>query len=138
METGIFKEKSKQPSESELVKALGKNAVNWNDIKNYILKNSPSSLEMWNYSAAYGWSFRIKDKKRVIAYFMPYKGYFRFSMVYGEKAASEALESKISAGIKEIISSAKVYAEGRGFRIEVRNKKCVNDIKLLIDIKLKY
>lgn len=138
MEPGIFKDKTIQPKKSELKKVLGKNAANWNDIRNYILKNSPVSLEVWSYSASYGWNCRIKDKKRVIAYFMPYRGYFRISLVLGEKAASEALESNISAVIKEIISSAKVYAEGRGFRLEVRKKKCVKDIKYLIDLKLKY
>jgi len=43
-------------------------------------------------------------------------------------------KSDISQGIKDIIESARVYAEGRGFRIEVRDKELMNDMKKLINI----
>jgi hypothetical protein len=67
---------------------------------------------------------------------MPYGGFFRISLVFGEKATKEALASGIPKEIKDTISSAKVYAEGKGFRINVMNKKIVKDIKKLIDLKL--
>jgi hypothetical protein len=67
---------------------------------------------------------------------MPLSKYFKVSFVFGEKATKEALDSKLSDSIKEIIQSAKVYAEGRGFRIDIKNRKMMQDIKRLIDIKM--
>jgi hypothetical protein len=62
---------------------------------------------------SFGWNYRIRDKKRVLVYFMPCDGFFKISLVFGEKAAKEALVSGISKEIKDMISSAKVYTEGR-------------------------
>jgi hypothetical protein len=60
------------------------------------------------------------------------------AFVFGEKAANEALGSNISDSIKNEISSARVYAEGRGFRIEVKDDSMLEDIKKLIEIKLAH
>ena len=40
--------------------------------------------------------------------------------------------------IKQELSSAKVYAEGRGIRIDVKDNLIVPDILKLIEIKLRY
>jgi hypothetical protein len=56
--------------------------------------------------------------------------------VFGEKAAKEALACDLIDAVKDIIKSAKVYAEGRGFRIDVKDKRLIPDIKKLIDIKI--
>jgi hypothetical protein len=69
---------------------------------------------------------------------LPREGFFMVAFVFGSKAICEALESDINKEIKANIETAIVYAEGRGFRIEVRNEAIVDDIKKLIDIKLKY
>jgi len=44
--------------------------------------------------------------------------------------------SGINKDIKTTIESARVYAEGRGFRIEVKNTAIVQEIRKRIDIKL--
>ena len=134
----IFPDKNKPPATDDLKKALGKTISLWNEIKDYTLKNNSGADELWNYSGkTYVWSCHIKDIKRILVYLMPCEGFFKISPVFGEKATQEAMKSKISNEIKDIISSAKVYAEGRGFRINVKNKKTVGDIIKLIDIKLK-
>ena len=135
MEPGIFTDKSAAPDDEALAGALGKQFSSWAAVKGYVLAQSPAAKEEWNYSK-YGWSCRIKGKKSVIIYLMPYSGYFTASFVLGRKASEEALAGNLANDIKDIISAAKVYAEGRGFRIDVKNAKVVADIKTLIDIKL--
>jgi len=137
MTASIFTDKAKKPTANDLKKALGNSSALWNEIKNYTFKCYPGAAEEWAYPGKnYGWNYRIRDKKRVIIYFMPCDGFFINSLVFGEKATKEALESGVSKEIKGKISSAKVYAEGRGFRIEVKDKKTIKDIKKLINIKL--
>lgn len=46
------------------------------------------------------------------------------------------MKSHIANSIKTELDSAKVYAEGRGIRIDVVDKMIISDIKELIDIKL--
>jgi hypothetical protein len=56
--------------------------------------------------------------------------------VFGQKAADEVFKSEVAAAIKTELESAKVYAEGRGIRIEVKDEKIIDDVKNLINIKL--
>ncbi len=137
MSQNLFTDKSQIPTNEELQKALGKTYDIWSSIREYTLKNYPKAVEEWNLPGAkYGWSFRIKDKKRAIIYLLPRDKYFMIAFVYGEKATHQALNSSISKEIKNIIEAAPVYAEGRGFRIEITGIEIVADIKKLIDIKL--
>lgn len=137
MDTSIFASKAEKPDDFMLSGALGDMFGVWMNIREYVLVAYPKAIEEWNLPGQkYGWSFRIKDKKRAIIYMLPREKFFLVAFVYSAKATSEALASEINGEIKSIIESAKVYAEGRGFRIEVRNESIIEDIKKLIDIKL--
>lgn len=137
MDTSIFGEKEIVPDETMLRFALGDSYELWSKIRAYISEVYPLGQEEWNFPGQkYGWSFRIKDKKRAIIYMLPRDRYFLVAFVFGEKAVKAALESRIAGEIREIINSARVYAEGRGFRIEVKDDSVLEDIKRLIDIKL--
>ena len=57
---------------------------------------------------------------------------------FGQKAFEKIMDSNVSQEIKHSLESATVYAEGRGVRIEVKNKKPLKDISQLIDIKLSF
>jgi hypothetical protein len=80
----------------------------------------------------------MKDKKRAIIYFLPRDKYFKLAFVFGQKATDAIMHSKIANSLKVELDSAKVYAEGRGIRIDIKNEKIINDIKILIDIKLTH
>jgi len=139
MDSSIFSDKAITPTEDMLALALGNLHSKWNEIKAYVIDKYPLAKEEWNFPGQkYGWSFRIKDKKRAIIYLLPREKYFLVAFVFGEKAANEAMASDISDSIKNEISSARVYAEGRGFRIEVKDISLLEDIKKLIDIKLAH
>ena len=137
MALSIFEDKLKIPNNQELQKVLAEKYQLWNEIESFVLQEYPSTIREWNYSGKnYGWGYRLKDKKRAIIYLTPSDGFFRIAIVFGEKATKEAILSSISQEIKDIISSAKVYAEGRGFIVDITNKELIEDIKTLIKIKL--
>jgi hypothetical protein len=131
----IFADKNKQPREQDLSIALGKAHNHWKSIKEQVLERIPGVKEEWNFSRR-GWNCRLKGKKRVIIYLMPLAAGFKASFVFGVKATEEAMKADISDATKQIINEAKVYAEGRGFRIEVKNFKIASDVKKLVAIKL--
>jgi hypothetical protein len=136
MDTSIFTDKNIKPDDGALKKAIGKSLKNWQTIHKYVHTKYPDALDEWNYPGAkYGWSFRIKDKKRAIVYLLPRDKYFKAALVFGQKATDEVMDSKVNNVIKEELSNAKAYAEGRGIRIDV-DKKNVKDILTLIDTKL--
>ena len=92
----------------------------------------------------YGCRFKIKDKKRVILYLIPRDKFFKAAFVVDLKATdnilksniSEIIKSNISEIIKTDIQKAKVYAEGRGIRIDVTDSSFTEDLKKMISIKI--
>ena len=69
-------------------------------------------------------------------YLLPRDGYFKVAFVFGEKAVEKIRDSHIKAEIIKELQAARIYAEGRGIRISIRDSTLINDIKELIDIKL--
>ena len=139
MENSIFIDKTKIPEQGDLIKALGHSYNLWQDICNLVYLKYPKAVSEWNLPGKkYGWSFRIKDKKRAIVYLLPRDKFFMVSFVFGQKAYEKIMNSNISKEIKIALQSAKVYAEGRGIKIEVRDQKILKDISQLIDIKLAF
>lgn len=139
MDTSIFSNKELIPGDQDLSEKLEKTCDLWNSIRDYVQEKAPDSVEEWKYSGKkFGWSFRINDKKRVLIYLLPREAYFKAAFVFGQKATDAIVNSTISDTIKKELLSAKVYAEGRGIRIDVRDPEVLEDIRRLIEIKLAY
>ncbi|HNW71021.1 MAG TPA: DUF3788 domain-containing protein [Bacteroidales bacterium] len=138
MALSCFTDPSVTPDNKALAAALSSSFSWWNEIKDFVFQQYPMTVEEWKHSGKnYGWGFRLKDSKRVIVYLTPADGFFLFSIVFGEKATQEVLNSDISEDIKKTLREAKVYAEGRGVRLEITSKKMISDVKKLVLIKLK-
>jgi len=139
MDHSIFMDRASIPTDEDLKQALGSKYELWMEIRAEVLQKYPGGKEEWNFPGKkYGWSFRIKDKKRAIIYFLPGAEEFRVAFVFGGKAFEAIKESEISLNIVSELESAKVYAEGRGIRIPVPDKTVLKDIFSLIDIKLAH
>ena len=137
MDKSIFTNKSITPNDNDLIGPLGNTCKLWHLIEDYVHLKYPKAFDEWNFSGEkYGWSFRIKDKKRTIIYFLPRDQFFKVAFVYGQKATDMIVKSNVSEWIKKELESARVYAEGRGIRLEIRDETILDDIKALVDIKL--
>lgn len=133
----IFLDKSQEPTAADLENGIGITFPVWREIEAFLLEEYPKAESKWHFtSAKTGWSFRMSDSKRVLVYLLPRNQYFKVAMVFGQKATDAVLESSISETIKTELKAAKVYAEGRGIRIDIQNDDLLKDIKKLIQIKL--
>jgi hypothetical protein len=137
MALSFFEDKLIQPTPEMLEQVLGPRYENWQCIIDFVLNHQKNAEEVWNFGKSFGWSLRIKDPKRVIVYLTPGEKMFIVSLVFSKKATEEALASNISSKLIHIIESAKVYAEGRGFRIGIDSPGYLTDIIKLIEIKLR-
>lgn len=135
----IFSVKDEIPTENQLKEVLGETFDIWKSFEKFTHEHDFNSKSGWHFSGAkFGWSFRIKDKKRVIIYLLPRDKLFKVAFVFGQKASEKILESNISDNIKAELLAAKVYAEGRGIRIEVTDISNLKDIEKLIKIKIDH
>ncbi len=137
MDTSVFTDKAKIPTLPDLKTALGDRHVLWEELKDFVVAKYPAAEEEWKYPGKnYGWSFRLKDKKRVIMYFLPRDGFFKVAFSFSQKAFEQVLGSNVAEHIKTELIGAKAYVEGRGIRIDVTREADLPDVKSLIEIKL--
>ncbi|OFX35261.1 MAG: hypothetical protein A2X08_07430 [Bacteroidetes bacterium GWA2_32_17] len=133
----IFTDRNVKPANESLKKAIGDTFDIWQTLVSFTNKSYPNAKEEWTFSSPkYGWSFRISDKKRVLIYLLPRDKFFKVAFVFGQKATDEIIKSNISENIKSELLNAKLYAEGRGIRIDIRDKAILNNIFKLISIKI--
>jgi hypothetical protein len=137
MDRSIFMDKSRMPDERMLAVSLGDSHRLWTSVFEYVRLKVPGITGEWNYPGdKYGWSLRLKDKNRVILYMLPRDRFFKIAFVFGQKAYESVMDSNIPDAIKDELSGARVYAEGRGIRLEVKDPGILPDIRQLIDFKL--
>lgn len=135
----IFRDKDSEPNIKDLIVALGGCYTLWENIEDYVMLKYPKSSNEWKFTGKnHGWSYRIKDTKRVIIYFLPRKEHFKVAFVFGDKAYDLIMASPVSDIIKSELSNATKYVEGRGIRIKIENDSSLSDIFRLIDIKLNF
>ena len=137
MALSAFDDKSKVPKAADLEKMLGRTWAHWINLIEHAASEYPPLEEKWNFAGEkWGWAFRMKQKKRTILYMTPCKGYFLVGFVLGEKAVKAAHDKGLPAPILAAIDQAPKYAEGRGIRIEIRNKKDFENVKKVAAIKM--
>jgi hypothetical protein len=133
----IFMDRGQMPAETDLASALGDTFDLWRELVGFTRALRPDVREEWNFAGAkYGWSFRIRDGKRVLLYLLPRDKFFRAAFVFGQKAFDAILATDISGDIQAEIKNAKAYAEGRGIRIAVQDHAVLEDLKKLIAVKI--
>lgn len=137
MDTSIFMNLEKMPANEDLKLPLGNLYQLWMELREFVFLKYPTAVEEWHISIKkFGWSYRIKDKKRAIVYLSPRKNRFKVTMVFGQKASNQIMESEISEPIKATLMDSQVYAEGRVIRLEILDRSLISDVKKLIEIKI--
>jgi hypothetical protein len=138
MSASVFNAKSVKPDSKALMKAIGKTAGHWKKIMSNLENDYGELIEDWKYyGQKTGWLLKILRKKRNLFFCIPLKGSFRIAFVFGGKAVSAVLSSDLSKAIKMELKNARKYAEGRGLRIDVKSATDVENIRKLVEIKVK-
>ena len=138
MALSAFDDKTRKPGADDLMTMLGRTSGHWEKLRTHIANEYAPLDETWIVSGAnWGWSLRLKQKKRTVLYMTPRKGHFLVGFVLGERAVRAAHESGLPDSVLTVIDEAKKYAEGRGIRLEIRNNKDVEITKTLATIKMK-
>jgi hypothetical protein len=132
-----FVGKQEKPSPNDLEAALGPTAPIWEQLIASLANDyGVSDLEWSSYSPKYGWSLKLKLKKRTILYLGPCAGCFQASFVLGDRAVAAAHESKLSATVLRLLDQAQRYPEGTGLRLVIKGARAIPSVMKLVQIKL--
>lgn len=129
--------KAQKPTIREVSAVLGPSAKLWDELIDGLAKDHGVSIEEWNsFSLKYGWSLRLKLKKRTIIHLSPCDGCFRAAFILGDRAVKATRTAKLPKNVTKVIEAAPKYAEGTGVRLTVKAPKDLAAIRRLAVIKL--
>jgi len=102
----------------------------------WLAEQGVSGQEWKSSGMKYGWSLRLKQKKKNIVYLSPCAGCFRVAFVLGDRAVEAARNSGLSKTTVQVLDEAPHYPEGTGVRLMVKSAKDLADIRKLALVKL--
>jgi hypothetical protein len=124
------------PTPQEVAAALGSTAELWTQLVDWLAEQGVADQEWKSSSVKYGWSLRLKLKKRTIVYLAPCDGCFLVSFALGDRAITAARQGDLSKSTLKLLDEAPRYAEGTGMRLMVKAQKDLAAIRKLALIKL--
>jgi len=137
MAASIFDDKTTEPNDKMLAGVLGKSNQLWQEITKNLKAKYGELIEEWKfYGQKSGWILKTLRKKRNLFFFIPLKGSFQVSFVFGDKAVAAVEKSGLPQELITELKDARKYAEGRGLRIDVKNSADVENIIKLVEIKV--
>lgn len=128
-----FVGKTQPPTDNEVQTALGSSAAVWKLLVDWLAEQGVSGQEWKSSGAKYGWSLRLKFKKRNIVYLTPCDGCFRVAFVLGDRAVEAARKCGLPNSAMQALAEAPRYPEGTGVRLMV---KSANDLPLVQKLAL--
>ena len=128
--------KTAPPTQNEIDTALGATADVWKQLLDWLAEQAVADQEWKSSSPKYGWSLRLKLKKRTIVYLATCNGCFRAAFVLGDRAVAAARQSDLSKTTLKLLDEAPRYAEGTGVRLIVKATKDLASVRKLAAIKL--
>ena len=128
--------KTTLPTPEEVSAALGSTAEEWQQLVGWLAGQGAVDQEWKSSSPKYGWSLRLKRKKRTIIYLGPCDGCFRVAFVLGDRAVAAARQSDLPNAVLKLLDEAPRYAEGTGLRLMVNGSEDLAAIRNLALIKL--
>lgn len=125
------------PSITELKTALGPAWQMWRMLIDEMAEAFPPLEEVWTPSTQpFGHVCRLKQKKRTLLYLIPGGSRFDVAAVLGTRAFALAMTSELPTFIKQLLSDARPYAEGRGIRFTIASVDQVRVVRQLVAIKI--
>lgn len=137
MALSVFTDEAAQPGAGELAATLGRTHAHWESLVAHVEAEYTPLEKTWIFPGPnWGWSLRLKRKKRAVLYLTPCDGHFLAGFALGEKAIAAAHASGLPGPVLELIDNAPRYPEGRAVRIEVRKKTDVESVKKIAAAKM--
>lgn len=137
MALSALDDKAEVPTDKAVFEVLGETAGLWNELKIMIRSRFDPLSEDWGFAGKkWGWSLRLKHKKRAVLYMTPSTGFFLVGFALGQKAVDAAHERGLPEPVLDLIESSPKFAEGRGVRFEVRNADDLEHVIAVAEVKM--
>jgi hypothetical protein len=137
MGVGIFSDKKHQPTDAEVLEAIGPRLAIWQELADYIRSHYAVQEDFrFLYGRNYGWTLRFRIKSRFLASLYPTQGGFTAHVNLSPEAVEKALGMNLGQNAQQAIARAHPYPEGRWVFVPVESEEDARDIHQLLALRV--
>ena len=137
MFANAFINQPQQPTEAELIAALGPAKGVWDQLLSDLASEHGVKGYEWKcHSPKWGWSLRVKRKERTVVWLSPSEGRFTVLFILGDQAMQAARQTRFSQRVLKAMNDAQKWPEGTGIRLAVKSSRDIGALKKLAAIKI--
>jgi len=138
MEPIVLTDPNVQPTDELVFSIIGENSVYWENLIEHLYEKHLNITEEWRfYNDGKSWLYRALQKKKTLYWIGVIKDTFRISFWFGDKAEPIIEASSLPEKIKEEFRNAKRYGKIRAVSIEMRSNEDLQNVILLLELKVK-
>jgi hypothetical protein len=136
MSIGLFTDKKRQPTDAEILQAVGTKLPLWEALIGHIQEKYPAEEDFkFLYGKNYGWAWRFRIKGQLLISLYPTKGGFTVQINLGPEAIEKAQSMKLAKNAQLAIERANPYPEGRWLFIPVESKSDLQSVQQLLGLR---
>ena len=138
MENNPLNDKTVKPNDEIIFSIIGDKELLWNQTFAYLYDHNKDISGDWKfYNDGKSWLFKAAKKKKTIFWIQILADTFRIAFWFGDKVEPPILESDLPESMKTDFLNAKRYGKIRSIYIDMKDANDLQNVKKLIDIKLK-
>jgi len=136
MSVGLFTDKHREPTDEEIIAALGSKLPLWQELIQFIREiYRPQEDFRFFYGKDYGWGLRFRIKGRLLTTLYPRRDGYTAQVILNPAAIEMAQQMNLGQNTQAAIGRAKPYPEGRWLFIPVESENDVKDIQQLLALR---
>ena len=125
------------PTEAIIFSHIGAAKSTWRALFDLIAKEYPTLTSEWRYYRDGGsWLLKVVHKSKTIFWLSVTQDAFRVTFYFGDKAEPAILDSALSHPLKQSFIDGQHYGKIRGITLLVNQETNLDDIPVLINLKL--
>lgn len=137
MEPLVLTDEAIEPNDEIVFSYIGEKSILWKEISDYLQAKHPEIKGEWRYyKDGKSWLYRGLKKEKVVYWVGVFQDFFRVTFYLSNKAETLIEDSDISPRLKEEFAGT-IGQKFRNISIPMQSKGDVEDVKKLIEIKLK-
>ncbi len=130
-----FMDPEHQPTEDEIVDALGSKASLWARLTAHLDEAYAIEPTYVPVSRNYGWDVKYRKGGKTLVALTPDEGRFTALVVLGEKETEAARELALGDHVRRVFDEARQLRDGRWLFVGVESERDVEDIEKLLAVK---
>jgi hypothetical protein len=137
MGIGLFTDKDYQPTDAQVLEAIGPMLPLWHALVRFVREQYPVQEDFkYLYGKNYGWALRFRIKGKLLISLYPTQGGFTAQVNLSSDAIEEAQRMKLSKNVLQAIAQARPYPEGRWLFIPVESENDKRSIQRLLALRV--